>query len=338
MRLLICTQAVDARDPILGFMHRWIEEFAKRSERVVVICLRAGEHHLPANVEVIPLGEKRRLLRALEACVISFARRTEYDHVFVHMNQEYVLAVGWLWRLLGKRIVLWRNHKIGFLSTRVAVKLAHTVCYTSPSAYVANFSNAVQMPIGIDTEQFINRGVAREPNSILFLGRFDKVKNLDVFLESLVRLQEEHIPFRADIYGGPTKGHEVYAENLMKRFTSVAGIHFHESIRNTETPVIYNTHAVYVNLTPSGSFDKTIGEALASGCIVVAANQVLRGVVPDAHLVDPSSVESVALGIKSAFSIGEQEGPILAEQGRSYVEREHALSLLVRRLFGLFAV
>lgn len=43
MRLLILTQAVDLDDPVLGFFHRWIVEFAKRFDTIEVICLKAGD-------------------------------------------------------------------------------------------------------------------------------------------------------------------------------------------------------------------------------------------------------------------------------------------------------
>ena len=46
MKLLIMTQAVDQNDPVLGFFHRWIEEFSRHCERVHVICLKEGEHSL----------------------------------------------------------------------------------------------------------------------------------------------------------------------------------------------------------------------------------------------------------------------------------------------------
>ena len=58
MRLLICTQAIDKNDPILGFFHRWVIEFAKHFEHISVICLREGTHTLPENVSVYSLGKE----------------------------------------------------------------------------------------------------------------------------------------------------------------------------------------------------------------------------------------------------------------------------------------
>ena len=82
MRILICTQAVDRDDPILGFFHAWIEEFAKHVEKITVVCLRKGKYDLP-DVEVIALGERAKFARAFEFLSIAFGRRGEYDAVFV---------------------------------------------------------------------------------------------------------------------------------------------------------------------------------------------------------------------------------------------------------------
>ena len=58
MKLLIITQKVDKNDPILGFFHGWVEEFAKNVEKLTVVCLGVGEYDLPQNVQVFSLGKK----------------------------------------------------------------------------------------------------------------------------------------------------------------------------------------------------------------------------------------------------------------------------------------
>ena len=58
MKLLIITQTVDINDQILGFFHRWVEEFAKHCEQITVICLEKGIHDLPQNVRVFSLGKE----------------------------------------------------------------------------------------------------------------------------------------------------------------------------------------------------------------------------------------------------------------------------------------
>ncbi|MEK7107410.1 MAG: glycosyltransferase family 4 protein, partial [Patescibacteria group bacterium] len=338
MRLLIITQAVDLDDPVLGFFHSWIRELAKRSESVHVICLKEGRHSLPANVRVYSLGKESGVSRTKyiwRFFKYIWSLRNEYDSVFVHMNQEYVLMGGNLWWILGKRVVLWRNHKRGSIFTRIAGFLSFKVCFTSPSAYVAHFGNAVQMPIGIDTALFKPSGSAN-PNSILFLGRLDAVKKPEVFLQALDILAKQNIAFMADIIGDPTPGREEFARELRKRFSSVPGVAFKPSIRNDEAAAEYASHAIYVNLTPSGSFDKTIGEGMACGCIVVVGNEALRGAVPDELLVDVNSADSVARGIKSALLMDADRREALSRKSRAYVIETHSLALLAPRLHALF--
>ncbi len=352
MRLLITTQAVDLDDPVLGFFHSWILALARRSESVHVICLKEGRHSLPANVFVHSLGKDfvprtsylisriqlvQRILYAIRFWAYIWKFRKDYDSVFIHMNQEYVLLGGKFWRLCGKRVVLWRNHKMGSLLTRIAALLSHKVCFTSPSAYVARFRNAVQMPIGIDTALFKPSGIA-DPRAILFLGRLDAVKKPEVFLQALEILAKQGIAFKADIIGDPTLGREEFARELKKRFSSVPGIIFKPAIRNDEAASAFATHALYVNLTPSGSFDKTIGEAMASGCVAVVANDALRGVVPNELLADANSADSVARGIKFALDMNTQTRETLYKKLRAYVEDNHSIRLLVSRLLALLKV
>lgn len=118
------TQVVDLEHPVLGFFHRWIIEFAKHCEHVHVICLQEGKHDLPANVSVHSLGKemgKGRLVYLYRFYRLIWSLRREYDKVFVHMNQIYVILGAPVWKLLGKRVGLWYVHKQVSVSLRLAV-------------------------------------------------------------------------------------------------------------------------------------------------------------------------------------------------------------------------
>lgn len=346
MRLLVTTQAVDLDDPVLGFFHRWLVELSKHVDAVEVICLKEGRHALPPNVTVHSLGKSAQggpilgweRVRTQVKYVSRFYRylwhmRGSYDAVFVHMNQEYVLMGALIWKLLGKRVVMWRNHKMGGPIAAIACRLVDVACYTSPSAFVAKFSNAVRMPIGIDTSVFAPATSSRS-SDILFLGRLDSVKNPDIFLRAM-RLLAREIDAHANVIGDPTPGREAYADELKREFSDLPNVTFHSGVRNDQTVALYQRHGVYVNLTPSGSFDKTIGEAMACGCIVVAANEVLRGVAPDELIIDPSSPEDVARGLKAVLGLSDSERNAIAERSRAWVEHEHSLALLAQRLAGI---
>jgi glycosyltransferase involved in cell wall biosynthesis len=294
MKLLICTQAVDRNDTILGFFHRWIEEFAKHSEQITVICLRAGEYDLPSNVRVFPLrnikypdsakataGRQKSNIKNRAATAMRFWRyifrlRREYDAVFVHMNQEYVLLGGLFWRLSRKRIFMWRNHYAGSWSTDIAASLCTKVFCTSRHSYTAKYQKTILMPVGIDTDVFKPVDVARQPRSILFLGRIAPSKHPDLLLRALKQLADEHVSFVASMYGSSLPNDAVYAEGL-KTFVIENGLSekvvFHGGIPNRETPRVYSAHQIFVNLSSSGMLDKTIFEAMACGCVPLVSNK-----------------------------------------------------------------
>ena len=108
MNLLIITQKVDKNDAILGFFHRWIEEFSKNVESVVVICLYKGSYSLPENVKVLSLGKEFKQSRTkylFRFYKFIWQERNNYDNVFVHMNQVYVLLGGLVWKMFKNKLV-----------------------------------------------------------------------------------------------------------------------------------------------------------------------------------------------------------------------------------------
>jgi len=115
MKLLIITQVIDKNHPVLGFFHRWVEEFAKHAEHIHVIALQTGEYHLPENVTVHSLGKERgegKLRQFFSFWSLLFSLRKKYDAVFVHMNPEYIVLHGWWWRRTGKRLALSYTHNV----------------------------------------------------------------------------------------------------------------------------------------------------------------------------------------------------------------------------------
>src|ERR1700733_6884068 len=118
MKLLILTQKIDKDDGVLGFFHGWVKEFSSHFDQVTVICLGKGEYSLPPNVQVFSLGKEKESGGSKLFYIFNFYKyiwqeRNNYDAVFVHMNQEYVLLGGLFWKLLGKKVFLWRNHPKG---------------------------------------------------------------------------------------------------------------------------------------------------------------------------------------------------------------------------------
>jgi glycosyltransferase involved in cell wall biosynthesis len=157
MKILVITQMVDANHPVLGFFHRWIEEFAHHCDAVHVLCLEEGKRDLPKNVYVHSLGKERgasRLTRLTRFYLDIWSLRQEYDAVFVHMNPVYVVLGGMLWRLLGKKVSLWYTHGTVTTTLRMATLLTHTIFTASAGSFRIKSKKVQVVGHGIDTDLF----------------------------------------------------------------------------------------------------------------------------------------------------------------------------------------
>ena len=322
---------MDKNDPILGFFHRWLEEFAKHVEQVKVICLEKGEYNLP-GIKVLSLGKEEgqsRLKYIWRFYKYLWQERKNYDTVFVHMNQEYVLLAGLWWRLASKKIWLWRNHAKGSWFTIIAVYLSQRVFCTSSQSFTARFAKTEMMPVGIDTDFFkSDSNIERVPNSILFLGRISPVKKFKEFIEALRALQQKNTNFTVTVAGSALPRDSEYNELVrrqVKEFDLDNVIKFVGAVNQAEALRLYQTHKLYVNLTPTGSMDKTIFEAMACGATPLVYNEGLRESLNNDCLVDDLLPETVAGGIERAMA---QE-----KNFRDYVVSNHSLKSLAAKMF-----
>ncbi len=336
MKLLVITQVIDKNDPVLGFFHRWVSEFSKKVDSVSVICLKQGVTSLPANVKVYSLGKEKKESRFLY--VKNFFRyitslKSEYDAVLVHMNQEYVLLGGLLWKLLGKRVYMWRNHHAGNLLTDIAAAFCTKVFCTSKFSFTAKYKKTVLMPVGIDTHFFRKQtDVVRKPASILFLGRIAPVKKPHVLLEALKAISNKGISFNASFYGDPLPKDKEYLENLKKKSKDWGlsdKVTFFAGIPNDATPKVYSEHEIFVNLSSSGMYDKTIFEAAACESMILASNENLRTLVDDSLICN---AETQDVANKLELLLARKDKDAAGKSLRAITEAHHSLEKLAERL------
>ena len=355
MRILILTQKIGVNDPVLGFFHSWVEEFAKNFEKITLICLEKGECNLPANVKVLSLGKEklsdnsfklsalRKIRYAIYFWKYIWRERKNYDFVFVHMNQEYVLLGGIFWKIFGKKIYMWRNHYSGSFITDIAAAFCAKVFCTSKYSYTAKYKNRVLMPVGVDTSKFIkleSSKVYKVRNSILFLGRIAPSKNVHIFIEALGLLKKQGIDFNADIYGDALPRDIPYFDKIKSRVRELGlegVLKFYAGVPNHQTPEIYNTREIFVNLSPSGMYDKTIFEAMACGCLVLASNDNLKGQIDTRLVIDDRDAEEAAKRISVILSLSEEDKQKIISDNIRFAET-HSLNALSERLDSIISI
>lgn len=356
MKLLFITQKVDKDDDVLGTYHSWIAGLATKVEAVKVICLYRGAAELPSNVEVFSLGKEsagadlRGLTRTkyiLRFYTYLWRLRKDYDVVFVHMNPEYVILGCIFWKLWGKKIILWYNHPLGNLKARIAIWLSGMVLHTSPEAFVARYKKARRMPIGVDTDFFRRRPeIPKNKNSILYIGRLSPIKNLDILIDALMLLDGKGVDFMLTVAGDPSKASEQdYAKRIKKQAAPLVDkgkVKFIGSVANSKTPELYNAHAICVNLTFSGSFDKTIIEAMACEVPVLASNRAVAELfdtdLQHRFMFQEKNSDDLAVKLGDLLKLTNFELVGIGAKMRQLAIENHDLKKLIDKLvFAIFA-
>lgn len=332
MRLLIVTQAVDEKDLYLSFFTGWLKAFSTKFESIEVICLKEGEHSLPQNVRVHSLGKEHGVGR-LEY-VIRFYRhiwslRGEYDAVFVHMNQEYVLLGGLLFALFGKPLFLWRNHYAGSIWTDVAAQFCKKVFYTSKSSYTAKYAHAVRMPVGVDIERFSETGSTPTPRSILFFARFAPSKRPDKFVQALALLKQRGVAFSASVVGSALPQDQEYQQRvkIQAHDHGLDDVVFSAGVPFADAPRVYAAHDIFVDLGSSGMYNKMLFEAAASGCIVLAASRDFQDEMGAEFGFNEDDPNELAGRLESVLAFTQAERVAVCSRLREYTARNSLATL-----------
>jgi len=283
MKLLITTQIVDQNDSNLGFFHKWIEEIAKNVDKLTVVCLFAGEYDLPDNVTVLSLGKEKKISRLQYLCRFYkyiFSECKNYDHVFVHMNPEYVVLGGIFWRLWRKKILFWYTHKAVNLKLRLAEKLATKIFTASKESFRLPSKKLEIVGHGIDVDFFTSSGVSSDNTiSLLSVGRISPIKDLETVIlacNELIKKNPER-KIRLNIVGEPITTidfeYKKILEELIEKLRLSQYVKFVGSRTYKQMACEYHQNNILIHSSKTGSVDKVVLEALAAGLVVFSSSE-----------------------------------------------------------------
>ncbi len=272
MKLLICTQSVDSKDPIAGFFYRWVVEFGKHCEEVIVIALSdTVSDPLPPSVRVFGLGKKtsahepsfgmtRRMRALVQFWRILWRERNRYDAVFVHNVGPTFVILGWpLWILTKKKIALWYTHGRVGLSLRVATALSAVVFTASKESFRLSSKKLRIMGHGIDTDFFTPDPSLPRGTHFLSVGHLRPKKRHDLALRLA---KDAGVAIRIAGSGPDLESLKREARELGVEATFVGGL-THLQLRDE-----YRRAARLLHRSETGSLDKVVLEAAACGCPV----------------------------------------------------------------------
>ena len=351
MRILLFNLATDADDPILGFTTRWIQALAKRVEFIHVITMRAGKVEVPENVQVYSVGKEKGYSeprRAVEFYrhLFRVLREDCIDACFSHMIPIFTILAAPVLKVKRIPIVTWYAHPSLTWILKLAHHLSDRMVASVATAYPYRKDKLVVVGQGIDTDFFCPNGShPEEPPMILCVGRLSPVKDHPTLIRAAALLRERwQKPFRVVILGGPAGPQdEPYVHSLhrlVEELNLQDIVSFHPPVPQSALPNWYRRCTVHVNLTPTGSGDKVVWEAMACGRLCLTANEGFRetmGEYAGTLLFQYGNAESLAECLLRLLSLTFNERQSIGEYLRKRTIALHSIDRLAEKLIALLA-
>lgn len=289
LKLLVVNFQMDERSPVLAWQQAVARELARRCAHVTVLTEHVGAYASAPNLDVraVPHRFCRAPLRWVGAKwlaalpIAALARRGRFDACFVHMSHEWVAR---LWPFLapaGVPIALWYAHGSAGRRLRLSHRLADRVVTSSPEGFRLASEKAVVIGQAIDVDLHRPLPPAEPRDDVLSVGRIAPRKRVELVVDAFAALRdlrpERH--FRLRLAGPVLPGDRDYARRLRERIAAhglADRVDWLGALDTSDLPALYRSAFAHLNVSRTGSMDKTVLEALACGCPVLTSNEAFR--------------------------------------------------------------
>ena len=346
MNLLMFNLAVDSEHVTLAFGLRWIEELSKRFDHIDVVTMYEGKYQLPSNVKVWSVGRERgyprwfRVLRFYWLLARVWRERSPAV-VFAHMVPIFSVLFSPVALFAGCPSVLWYAHGATPRTLRVAHRLVDLVITSTPQGFRIKSEKARVIGQGIDLGLFpFKRRTTESIFRIVTVGRLAPSKGQDVLISALKEWHPaDGRPWRLTIVGDATSNSErAFASKVSSQVLTVSApnqVKFTGRLPPSKIAEHLRDADVFVSLGTTGSLDKAIVEAMASGCTVLSCNDAfaeLAGAGGFTNCVIGNDEHSIRVGLANYLMLDQHQREQIAER-QAYVARsDHGLNGLIDKL------
>lgn len=348
MRLLFLTQVLDRQDPILGFTVRWIEGLAQHVDALRVIALEVGDvGGLPVHVDAREVGRRgtlRRFFRYRRFLREAFDQG--FDTVLAHMVPRYTLLSAGMARRAGARNFLWYTHAGVDARLRKAVGRVEKVFTASPESLRLSCPNRVVTGHGIDLSRWPRAPLAPaevRPRVLLSAGRLTPAKDPLTLLESLAMLRARGLDVELEWAGGTlASGDQAYASEVRSRVEALGlkqAVRFLGPLPQDQLPEVFARSDAFLSASRTGSVDKVVLEAMATGRPAITSNdsfdwvfEPLGSETRAALRFEEGDAAALAARVEALLARSPVEREVLGDRLRKVVVENHEVDGLMARL------
>jgi len=343
------TPTIDPLDPVHGFAYTWVKRIAGQVDRLSVITLVQRNPEPDREFEVYSLGMKRnRLSKWLYLNQLLIKLVPQVDLIFTHMYPAFPVLAWPFSRFFAKPLVMWRCHN-GHISlmTRLGHALVNRVVTASAESFRIRSGKVRIIGHGIDIGRFsmLSASAAKSGATILSVGRISPVKDYASMIEAVFIMVNDYgmKDVRLVIVGGPASASEERYLDSIKKLAKDRGIgekvEFVGPVLYNKVSEFYQRADLFVSASQTGSIDKAILEAMASGNLIVTCNEAffpLLGNYRSRLTFQKSDPRDLAKKVADLCSLSEREKDGIRFFLKGIVAAEHSLDTWLPKLIAVF--
>lgn len=344
MRIIFVTSNFDVDDLELGYLHGWVDELAKHTKGIEVLCMRQGYHKLPAHVHVRSMGGEKKvglISRTIRCIWHLLATVRKGDVVFIHGSPWFIVAGGWLWKLFRKPIGIW--YEAGEVSPLLSATLPFvTFVFTSSSeGYHSGGDKKRIVGHGIDVHKFspLSRPKHDGTFRIVTGGHISRAKDYGTLIRAFATLADSvDTPLKLSIVGAPKAGENEYAEEvrtLVRSYGLGEMVTFMGPMKNQDVVKLYRESDLFVSVYLKGQIEKSLAEATATGLPVVTSNRAFEDFAGeyDSFVFFPEGDDAVlAERLRHILTMSFEARHTLGLAFARIAVRDHSLDTLARSI------
>lgn len=296
MKLLVVNFEMDRLSPTMAWSQQIVDRLADSCETVAVLTQRLGRYSPPPNVHVAVMPFARLTAVPLGTALLdllvnrqahALATRHRIDACFVHMAIHWAHALSGTFRRLSLPVLVWYAHGTVSPELRLAHDAATRMVTSTKEGSRIESSKIRVIGQGVDTDLFDLRPLAAERNDVIAVTRISPRKRVDRLVDAMQAVGD--LPggraIRLKLIGAPItrddRHYEAALREQIRRESLEDRVDIVGFVPQAEIPVHYRRAFLHLNLSRTGSMDKTVVEALAAGCPVLTSNEAFGELLRD---------------------------------------------------------
>ena len=336
---------MDPQSQVLAWQTKVAFALTSKFEKVVILTHeKKNLTKLPNNVRILlfPNIFLRAPLRwiggkySLNFWVFYLHFKYRFDKAFIHMNFEWAYYFAPFFKITRIPLSIWYAHGSVSPNLYKAHKVATRILSSTKEGFRIPSDKLVLIGQSIDINQFPLVWLNKISNQFVYVGRISPRKNIDKLIDMVNIIVSSKLikDCKLIVIGGAiTEEDQKYYKGLTEKIRLLElneNVEFTGPISQDKICLVYASVFAHVSFSETGSMDKTLMEALSSGCPVLTSNDAVINLLEEKYRINKDDIGSA---VERLCYVHQHQMEIDRAKLREIVTGKHDFENYIDKLF-----